>query len=123
MANNKINNLITILCFMLIITVPMFFTNFKENVLSKSEKRYLAKMPKLYDESGKINRSFISDFETWFNDNVGFREFLVSTNAKLQYDIFKNIERNDMHLGPNGELNYATGSMIRDYQHFNLRND
>lgn len=121
--SKKIINIIFISIFIFIIFVPLFFTNLKPNTMSKSEKRYLVKPAQLYTQDGNLNTHFIKDFENWFNDNMGFRSYLVTMNANIQFYLFDRIERKDMHLGPNKELNYATDAILKDYQHNNLKSE
>ncbi len=119
--NNKIDKIIFIVLFFLFLGVPLLTTNFKKNVTSEDENRILAPMPELYDTEGNLNKDFSKDFETWINDNIGFRTKMVINNARIQYYVFKILANNsDFYLGPRGELNYATPEMISDYQHLNL---
>lgn len=122
--NNMVEKKIFIVCFFIIIVVPLFGTNLKSGVVSKAEKRFLTEKPRLYNEDNSINKNFASDFENWFNDNIGLRSFFVTANADIQYYIFNLLANNsDMYLGPHGELNYATEAMIQDYQRFNYWGD
>lgn len=120
----KVLNICFCVAFVLCIGLPLMFTNLKDNVVSESENRYLTGKPGLYTEEGTLNRAFLTDFESWFNDNVGFRDEIVVTNARIQYNVFQQLSNNtDYLLGPNGEFNYATDAMIADYQHFNLKDE
>lgn len=121
MKKDKYIDFVFIILFLMMIVVPLFLTNLKDNVVSESENRYLAAKAKLYTEDGTINSHFLSDFESWINDNIGLRTQMVVLNAKIQYHLFKVLSNNtDMYLGPKGELNYATNEIITDYQHNNL---
>lgn len=84
--------------------VPLLCTNFKPNATSTIENRNLANFPSLYDQSGKKNEQWITDFETWFNDNIGFRKNLFSMNSKIQYDIFNNSASSKVVVGDDGWL-------------------
>ncbi len=120
----KVVNIIFIAAFLLCLALPLLFTNLRDGVVSESENRVLAGKMQFYSEDGSFNEDFLSDFETWFNDNVGFREALVNLNGQIQYYVFHNLtDSTDVYLGPNGEYNYATSEMLRDYQHFNLFSD
>ena len=75
----------------------------------------------VYFEDGTRNENYTQDFETWINDNIGFRSTMIIQNAKMQFYLFNVLSNNsDMLLGPNGEFNYATQAIITDYQHNNL---
>lgn len=106
------------------IVVPLVTTNLQEGKISSAENRVLTAFPKFYDEAGNRNAAFNSDFETWINDNIGMRSDFVVTNAKIQYYLFHVLSNNsDYLLGPNGEFNYATSAIIKDYQHLDLKSD
>ena len=118
--NGKILKIIFVILFFGMILLPLAKTNLEPEKVSESENRKLAAPAKLYDENGDFNTNFTSDFETWINDNIGFRSELVIQNAKMQYYMFHVLANNtDMYLGPNGEINYATSAMLLDYQHNN----
>lgn len=121
---NKKSQMTFCILFMLIITMPMLFTNMKDGTISESEKRVLTQKPSLFDDEGTINEEYTSDLEKWVNDNVGFRNLMVILNARIQYHCFHVLSNNsDMYLGPKGEFNYATKAMLEDYQHLDLYPD
>ncbi len=119
----KILNRIFIAGFVLCMAFPLVFTNLKDNVVSESENRYLTGRMHLFREDGSFNTDFLSDFESWFNDNVGFRTALVRLNGTIQYYVFHVLPNTDIYLGPEGEFNYATNGTLADYQHSNLLSD
>ena len=107
--------------FMALLILPGIFMNRKEDAVSESEKRKLAEKPQLYAEDGSLNRNFTADFETYFNDRIGFRDRMVMTNAQVQYYVFGQIDRGGIYnLGPHGELNYIGGKVLKDYTRTNL---
>lgn len=117
----KSSKIVFTIIFLFMVTVPLFTVNLVNGKVSNSEKRKLAEFPVIKSEDGSLNTSFNADFETWIDDNIGFREFMVKTNARIQYYAFRVLANNSyMYLGPKGELNYATAEMISDYQHNNL---
>jgi hypothetical protein len=106
------------------IFIPMGLTNFKDGAISEAEKRILASFPSIRSEDGSLNLNFNNEFETWINDNIGLRSEMVIANAQMQYSIFHVLSNNsDMYLGPNGEFNYATDEILKDYQHLDLKTD
>ncbi len=118
---HKVNKILFIAAFIAMLVIPLFTTNMQKDKISESENRTLAQMPSLYNEDGTLNREFTSGFEAWINDNIGFRDNMVITNAKIQYSLFHVLSNNsDYYLGPKGELNYATPAILLDYQHLNL---
>lgn len=119
---DKISKISFCTLFLLTLIVPLVTTNLKKNTISTAENRTLAQMPSIYtDYNGVINENFYTEFENWINDNIGFRSELVRANAEIQYNVFDVLANSsDMYLGPKGEINYATLSMLTDYQHKNL---
>lgn len=117
----KISKIIFVAIFLLLLFMPMLFTNLENRKISESENRYLAAQAKLWNENKEWNKNFTADFENWVNDNIGFRDSLVVQNAKIQYHGFGVLANNsNMYLGPKGELNYATPEILKDYQRKNL---
>lgn len=121
---DKISKKLFAIVFLLMLMIPLVTINLVNEKVAISENRRLAAQPVLFNEDGSKNDNFISDFETWMNDNIGFRSSMVVNNARIQYYLFNVLANNsDMYLGPHGELNYATEAMIKDYQHNNLYDD
>lgn len=119
----KIYNILFIVIFMAIITLPLIKANWTSGGISEDENRYLAEAPKLTVD-GKFNDKFTAEVETWFMDHMGYREQLISINTLVHYSFFDRIQKGtDYHLGKYGDLNYATDEMILDYAHLNLRTD
>lgn len=92
--------------FVVMLVIPLLSTNLKPNMVSKSENRALASFPQLYDSEGNINKNYVNQFENWFNDNVGLRDFFFGTNSKIQYDLFNNSAVSDVVVGRDGWLFY-----------------
>ena len=120
----KIENKIFVIAFLLLIALPLLFTNLRENVVSKDVNRTLAPQAKLYKDDGTVNENFSNEFETWLNDHIGFRSAFVLNNAKIQYYVFKQLskESNEM-LGDHGELNYIGENEISDHQRTNRKSE
>lgn len=119
----KVYNIIFIVLFMAIISLPLIKANWKSGVVSEDENRYLTDTPKLI-ENGRFNPAFTSDVESWFKDNMGFRKYLIDTNARLQYEVFgRMLNKSNYYIGRHGDFIYATDAMIADYAHLNLRSD
>ena len=96
-------NIWFIIIFFLIIILPPLTINYKRQVVSKSEKRFLAEKPELIMRDNSINKKYLSEYEAWFNDHIGFRELIISLNAKIQQKLFHKIESNFLYWGKNGE--------------------
>lgn len=120
----RISKIILVVLFISMITIPLLTINLQKGKISDAENRMLAYPPELYNEDGTRNENFTTDFETWINDNLGFRSTLVTQNAKIQYNVFNVLANgSDTVLGPKGEVNYATQDIIRSYQHFDLKSE
>lgn len=119
----KIYNAIFVVLFLAALATPLGLTRWESGGVSEDENRTLAKFPAVTVD-GKWNEKFTSQFETWFMDHLGLRQELITTNALLQYRVFDRLLSNsNYHIGPYGDLNYASEDMIKDYAHANLRTD
>lgn len=116
----RICNFIFIASVFLLLTVPFMFTDWSSGGISVAENRALAKFPELFI-NGRLNESFPAQFDIWFADHLGFREEMLSYNASRQLEMYNKLLANSgNHIGPHGDLNYATNEMILDYAHANL---
>ncbi|OKP85497.1 hypothetical protein [Paenibacillus sp. P32E] len=119
----KIFNLVIVVFFVTALSIPLIWINKTPGKISTTENRVLANFPKLTGNNGAINRGFIKEFESWFNDNLGFRDALAQTNTKLQFNLFGKLTRTDVLVGKDDWLYYITPDIIKDYQHLNLPNE
>lgn len=116
----KICNYIFIAIVFVLLIVPFLFTDWSSGGVSVSENRNLAKFPDLII-SGQLNEAFPAQFDIWFADHLGFRDKMLSFNASRQLEMYNKLMANTgAHIGPHGDLNYATNEMILDYAHANL---
>lgn len=119
----KVYNLLFIIAFLAILSVPLLLADYSGGEVSENENRYLADFPKLMAD-GKFNESFTAECESWFRDHMGLRKELVMANAALQYHGFQRMLNTDAYyIGASGDINYATHDMLQDYAHANLRTD
>jgi hypothetical protein len=72
-----IPNRVFITVFILIIFIPLVFVDLSSDRVSIQENRMLAGRPSFSDIKNRPE-VFISQFDSWFKDNNGFREQLVS---------------------------------------------
>lgn len=103
MKINKIFSLITLLVFIFFLclsSLGMFLgTNSKA---ANIEWRKLAEFPKI---NPKMKFSeFPKQFELFFNDNFGFRYFLLSLNTTIMFNLFKEVLGSNTIVGTNGWL-------------------
>ncbi len=71
--------------------------------ISKSERRYLATFPELFQAeaggaSGGLNPNFTGEFETWAMDSFVFREGFRTIKAATVYRIFWQKDNNGVYL-------------------------
>ncbi|WP_105177322.1 alginate O-acetyltransferase AlgX-related protein [Clostridium cagae] len=123
---NKLNKMkkIFILCFIIMITMPLVFINKIEGRVSPTENRYLVTFPKIIDNTtGKINKGFISNLREWINDNIGFREFFIKLNKEFNVNLFKQIDNNNnVIIGKDKWVFLMSDSVLADVQNTNLIN-
>jgi hypothetical protein len=65
----------------MMLLIPLFLTDLRNGLVSVEENRILANRPPL----SSINhpRTFIQNFNEWFNDHIGFREKFISLYRTL----------------------------------------
>ncbi len=121
MRKEKPIQIVFTIIFLACLLIPLLCADY-ESTVSETENRRLSTVALLKNEDGSWNRRFMSDLENWFNDRIGFRDWMILNNAKIQYDIFHQLpgDKYNNVLGSNGEVNYLTESIIKDYQHLNL---
>lgn len=119
----KIYQIIFILLFSAVLLVPAVMTDWSSGGVSEDENRNLEEFPSLVADGG-FNEKFTSGFESWFMDHMGLRQDLITMNATLQYKVFdRMLTTSNYLLGRDGDINYATQEMKRDYAHLNLRTE
>ncbi len=105
---NKIVNSIFIIMFIAILTLPLLFFNHVEGKFSAIENKTLAPKPELYLADGKLNASYVTEFENYFNDNIGFKEEALAINILLKYKLFGVLDIPNWLLGEDDNFFYTT---------------
>jgi len=119
----KIYNILFVAAFFVVLVLPLVLTDFRSGGISEDENRMLATFPPII-EGNRFNEDFTTDFENWYRDHMGLRREMINLNASIQFSVFdRMLENSDYHIGPYGDINYATEDMIKDYAHVNLRSD
>lgn len=106
---NVIINGIFIALFAVMISLPLLFFNHEEGKISKIENKTLTQKPELHLADGSLNTSYISEFENYFNDNIGFKEQALTVNIWAKYKMFGVLDIPNWLLGKEGNLFYTTG--------------
>ena len=82
-------NIIFITIFILGISMPYLLAHRdKDGRVSEMENRTLAAYPSIRTEEGGVNNAYLTDFESWLNDNLRGRTVVVAADATLQYVLF-----------------------------------
>lgn len=120
----KISSVLFIVIFISIISVPLIFINKNPEKISIIENKKLASFPKLTNEVGGVNNSFLSEFETYINDNLGFKEEVLVGDIAITYNLFKKLKIPNYIKGEDDNLFYTTnGADIVTLQGRNLFSD
>ena len=103
----KISNIIYILCFLLILAVPLCFTETAENVRSEYDNRLLAELP----EAGDAD--FSGRFESYLRDRIGFRSKMMDTYQMLNDRIAGELTHPIYTYGKQGYVFFRMHDTIR----------
>lgn len=116
----KINNIGFAFVFSLMLALPIVFADFDGGKTSRGENRVLAAMPSLSDMT-RHPADFITSFDAWFSDNIGFRSDMIG--------LYKHLDRLETQgqytdgqytclIGEEGHHFFAgvTGEMIPKFQ-------
>ncbi len=79
-----------------------------------TETTELAEAPKLLNEEGTVNVSFLSDAGAYFEDHFAFRPQLITANSKLTANVFGTSSTDQVITGKEGWLYYS--GTLKDYQ-------
>ncbi len=83
------------------VTMPLF----KGEV--STENRELSEFPELRGEDGAWNREYTSELDTWIQEHIGFRRWLVDANGAWQTILFGHSPEESIIFGKDGWLYYA----------------
>lgn len=100
------NKIITWIVIFMVITVSPVFTNFfLEGFLDSEnyENREKAEKPVL---TLRNYRTFPQEYETYYNDNIPYRNQLIRLNNSIDYYLFKKSSNKDVVIGKDGWLLY-----------------
>ena len=114
----KIIKILYVIMFALICFVPLLLMPFFKSS-AEIEKRELTKLPAYYNENG-FNIDFSTQFESWFNDRLPLRAYMLSASNFLKSELFKAPSSNVI-VGKDGWLFYE--SEVNDYINSNAMTD
>ena len=91
-----------IVIFMAILWIP-FLTMFFVKTDMSAEKREVAKMPDITIK-GQLNTEYPQQLTDYFNDNFGFRQNLITLDAKIKGGLFSTSNNKKVIIGNDGWL-------------------
>ena len=117
MNKQNFGRIIILIAFIVIICLSKGIWFFFEGFFTSdnNENRQMAMKPILTLNS---YLSFSNDFTKYFNDNLQFREQLISLNSKIDYFIFDKSSNEEVIKGKDGWLYYS--DTLADYQGTNI---
>lgn len=114
-------NIVFIVIFVTLISFPYLLAHRdRQERASSMENRMLAAYPILWDRENGLNTDYLSEFESWLDDNLRGRTVLMDLNSTMQYYIFNRIVKSDVLRGKDNWLFVREDEDIREYQHMNL---
>lgn len=102
MKRNSVANLILVVCFFILMILPIVFINLKPGKISRAENRYLASFPSRYDDAGNRSATYWSDLRAWFDDNLGFRDQYIKLSQWIDYHIIGKSPSTNVSIGKDG---------------------
>ncbi len=111
MANAKVKKtfyVLSIIIFAMVIYLPLIFFNTDPQKISVIENKRLASFPKFRTADGKLNYSFLSEFEAYINDNIGFKQEAVVEDITVSYKLFHKLKVPNYILGKDENLFYTS---------------
>lgn len=100
----KISNIVFIVIFVIIITFPIFFSDFEGGKVSLEENRTLEKFPDLFGEDAIPFKEVPGALEDWCADNIGFRNSFFSLYRSFTFKLLGISPTDNVHVGKDGWL-------------------
>ena len=103
---------------LLTLTIPALLALLDVKLVENCEKRELHTLPTF-----SISEKFIDDFESYFDDNFGLRNSLISWGSSIKVNLFKSsVHPQNVKFGKSGWLFYnkIDGGIFNSYAHRNL---
>jgi len=109
-------NIAFLICFLLLLVVPVAKMNRAANQISEIDNRKLVEFPTVTIES-----SFRTEFEAYLTDRIGFRSRMIGAYQKICDVMFSKLKH---PIYMYGEKRYVffndSGGYVADYQHLNI---
>lgn len=122
MNRKRILDILFIICFAMMLIIPVLFTDWKGGAISETENRMLAKAPVLSFKNGKKYgvKMYCNEFNDWINDNIGGRNIASNIITETYYYAFNESAKSDNVIGKEDWIFYVNGDILADYTHANL---
>lgn len=93
----KLNNLLKILAFFLVILIPLRFMNLKSNQISRIDNRNLLNFEDIF-----ANEDIFNNIKNYIDDRIGFRTEMVDIYEKVMNKVFNEITHPKYEYGKDG---------------------
>ena len=100
-------------CFLVLCTVPMAALLLM-GPTEPAANQTLASMPQLTDRNGAFNDEYLTELSEYVDQRFGFRQELITAEAKLTAAVFRESSTDSVILGKDGWLFYS--DTLDDYQ-------
>ena len=125
MKKKKAGSRIILASFIVFLCLPWVFWLFLEQVsdTTNHENRSFAAMPRLRPST---YRKFASDFTSYLNDSMPFRNDLITLNSGIDYAVFQAPSNDSVIIGKDGWLFYCNpedGDPMTSYQGKDILSD
>lgn len=102
MKNEKWIDGLMVWMLLLVLLLPVLNINRVPGLISENENRKLAAFPQVFNESGELNDGLRSGFESWFNDNIGFRDSFLRIATHIKVKLLHISTSEKVHIGKDG---------------------
>jgi hypothetical protein len=105
----KRNSTFLILFFLVMITLPLIFSDKAGGKVSAQENRVLASFPTILTSEWELAPDIQEGLENWISDNAGFRALTNKFRVSIDFHLFHISPSSMVHIGKNGWY-YYTGN-------------
>lgn len=110
----KWNNILFILIFILMLTLPLVTMDLRKDQISEIDNQYLPEI------EGETTSELVRSVENYVNARIGFRAQSLDTYQWLNDRLFGILEHPNYIYGKEDHIFYDSNKYITDWQHLNL---
>lgn len=111
MNGKRVLQIALIICFCVILVLPLVFTDYAGGGVSDVENRTLAAFPTYGGSVG----GFRMGLERWLDDNVGFRDVASRAVTAFDYYLFRSSAKSNDIIGKEDWVFYYTDEILVDF--------